>query len=115
MPSSAAKLRLYGALADALTPSIQLGVFSASATTWTESGLTWASKPATGSTAVATTAVSGTAKKWYEVDLTSFLKAEKAAGRNVVTLAVKSLTTTSTVCSFASDETPNGPQLVVQA
>jgi CSLREA domain-containing protein len=109
-----AKLRLHGALADAGAPSIQLGVFPASATSWTESGLTWTSKPTTGSTPLAVTTVSGTAKKWYEIDLSSFLKAEKAAGRNVVTLVVKSLTTANTVCSFNSDEVGSGPQVVVQ-
>jgi hypothetical protein len=31
----------------------------------------------------------GTTKKWYELDVTSFLKSEKAAGRNVVTLVLK--------------------------
>jgi hypothetical protein len=101
-------------LTDALTPSIQLGVFAAAATDWTESGLTWLNKPATGASAVGTATVSGTTKKWYEIDVTSFLKAEKAAGRNVVTLVRRSNTFTSTLCSFNSDEAAaNGPQLVI--
>jgi hypothetical protein len=110
---TSAKLRLYGGLMDAATPSIQLGVFAASSTDWTESGLTWLNKPATGASAVGTTTVSGTTKKWYEIDLGSFLKAEKAAGRNVVTLVLRSNTFTSTLCSFSSDEAANGPHLAI--
>jgi hypothetical protein len=110
---SSAKLRLYGGLLDALKPSIQLGVFSASVTTWTESGLTWSNKPPTAPTAVATTTISGTVKKWYDIDLTTFLKAERAAGRNVVTLVLRSNTFTSTLCAFNADEAVNGPQLVI--
>jgi hypothetical protein len=68
-----------------------------------------------GPSAVGITIISGATKKWYEIDVTSFLKAEKAAGRNVVTLVRRSNTFTSTLCSFNSDDAAaNGPQLVIQ-
>ncbi len=108
-----AKLRLYGGLADAAAPSIQLGVFASPVVNWSESALTWANKPATGASVVATT-ITGTTKKWYEIDLTTLLKAEKAAGRNVVTLVLRSNTSTSTLCAFAADDVANGPRLVIQ-
>jgi hypothetical protein len=48
------------------------------------------------------------------VDLTAYLKAEKAAGRNAITLVVRSAQVTNVVCNFNSDEAAaNGPQLVV--
>jgi CSLREA domain-containing protein len=111
---SGAKLRLYGALMDTVSPSIQIGVFASPVVNWSESGITWANKPSTGPTAVATKTITGTTKKWYEIDLTTFLKAEKAAGRNVVTLVLRSNTFTSTLCTFAADEAVNGPLLVIQ-
>ncbi len=88
-------------------------VYSASNTSWNETGLTWNNKPSSGSTVRGSLAVSGTAAKWYEVDLTSFLKAELAAGRKVVTLVLKNPNTSDAQTLFGSDETANGPQLVV--
>ena len=85
---------------------------SSSSATWTEPAITWKNKPASGVT-LATAKISGTAQKWYEIDLTTFLKTEKAAGRNTVSLVLKSQTATSTVCSFGSDEVSAGPQLVI--
>jgi len=57
--------------------------------------------------------VSGTTQKWYEIDLTTFLKAEKAAGHNTVTLVLRGQTPAATPVQFASDETANGPQLQI--
>ena len=51
--------------------------------------MTWNDKPTAGTTVRGTGTVTGTTAKWYEVDLTAFLQAEKAAGRNVVTLVIK--------------------------
>ena len=111
---SSAKLRLFGGLADTLTPSVQLGIYSAAETEWTETGITWDTKPLTSPTAVGTMTISGPTKKWYEIDVTGFLKAQKAAGRNAVTLVLRSNTFTSTLCNFNSDEAAeNRPLLVV--
>jgi hypothetical protein len=46
--------------------------------------------------------------------VTNFLKAEKAAGRNVVTLVLRSLTVTTPYLIFSSDELgSNPPQLQI--
>ena len=109
---SSGKLRLYGGLNEA--GSITLNVFSASNTSWSESTLTWNNKPASGSTLRGSFVVSGSSSKWYEVDLTGFLKAEKAAGRNTVTLVLKGAANTNAFATFASDEaSANAPQLVL--
>lgn len=111
----AAKLRLNGKMADNLTSAITIGVHGA-ASSWTESGLTWATRPSAASTPLAKVAVSGTGSRWYEVDLTAYLKLEKAAGRNQVTLVLRSATFTSTMCTFNSDDAAvNRPELVITA
>ncbi len=107
-----ATLRLFGGLGDTTTSSIELQVLSAE-NNWTEGGITFNAKPTT--TGIrATTTISGTTQKTYDIDLTAFLQAEKAAGRNAVTLVLRSNTSTSTLASFNSDEAAsNGPRLIV--
>lgn len=56
-----------------------------------------------------------TMPRWYEWDVTAYLKSEKAAG-NVVTLALKNLATSTPFVSFASREDPavaNRPRVVI--
>jgi hypothetical protein len=108
-----AKLRLYGGLTDTQNPSVPLAVYGAANTSWGETTLTWNNRPSTGAQLAAFT-VAGTTPKWYEVDVTAYLKAEKAAGRNVVTLVLKGTQVTNAVCAFNSDEAAaNRPNLSV--
>jgi hypothetical protein len=107
---ASAKLRLFGNVVNA--GSAQIGVYSVPST-WTESTLTWNNRPTAGGAQVGKLTVSGTSAKWYEVDLTGFLKAEKAAGRNTVSIALRGVATSTALSAFASDETANGPRLVV--
>jgi len=83
-------------------------------TTWTETGITWNNKPASGTTALATVTMvnNSTTSRWYEWDVTAYLQQEKAAGRNTVTLALKNLANSSPFDSFRSKEaTSNRPEL----
>jgi ELWxxDGT repeat protein len=109
-----AKLRLFGRLGDASTAGVTTTVYDAANATWSEGGLTWDTRPAAGTASRGTVTVAGTTSQWYELDLTNFLKAEKAAGRNLVTLVLKSGVATSAQTIFASDEAAaNRPELVV--
>jgi endoglucanase len=108
---SSAKLRLFGNLQDANIAAIQVGVFDAPGT-WTESAITWNNRPAAGAQ-LASFTVSGTTARWYEIDLTAFIKAQKAAARATASLVLKGLTASTTVTTFGSDETSSGPQLLV--
>jgi len=108
-----AKLRLNGRLSATTNSNVLTRIYSATNTSWSETGLTWNNKPASGSTVRGSLTVNGTTATWYEVDLTAFLKSEFAAGRKVVTLVLKNPNTTDAQTIFASDETANGPQLVV--
>jgi len=110
---ASAKLRVNGRLSDGTNTNVVTNVYSATNTSWSETGLTWNNKPASGSTVRGSFTVANTAAAWYEVDLTSFLQSEFAAGRKVVTLVLKNPGITNVQTILASDETANGPQLVV--
>jgi hypothetical protein len=116
-PITAAKLRLWGFLSNVLdSTKPNVAVYSAANTTWSESTLTYSNRPSSGSTILAQQAISGTAGQWFEFDLTSFLQAEKAAGRSVVTLVLKSTNTTNAMANFNSAEAAsNAPELAVTA
>jgi len=111
---SNAKLRLFGGLQDSVAASIGLAIHSAGDTGWNESTLTWNNKPAVDANALATTTIAGTTAKWYEIDLTNYIKLKVAAAADTVTLVLRSTTATSTLCQFNSDEAAaNQPQLLV--
>jgi glucose/arabinose dehydrogenase len=111
---SAGKLRLFGHLS--VASSIQVAVYNATNTTWPETGITFNTRPVSGAAALATKSVAGMTDQWHEWDLTGFLQGELAAGRKVVTLVLKSLTTSDAAALFASDEAAaNRPELLVTA
>ena len=112
-----ATVRLYGSLSGTAA-SPPLAAFGVTNTTWTEAGITWNTKPATTGSALDTTTISGTAGQWYEWDVTSYVKAEVAAGRNTVTIAIVPATSSGTnpTATFNSDEAAgNRPELAVTA
>ncbi len=94
-----------------------ISVYGAPVSTWNETNLRWNNKPATSGGAIATTSVTvGAAAAWYEWDVTSYLQQEKAAGRDLVTLVLKTNTSTQPVFRFSSEETTGSdldPQLVI--
>jgi PKD repeat protein len=111
-----ARLRLFGALSGTTSTVIQTAAYSVSNTSWTETGITWNNKPASGGTALATVTIvnSDTVSRWYEWDVTAYLQQEKAAGRNVVTLVLKNLANGSPFDRFNSKEAAsNRPQVFV--
>ncbi len=111
---SNAKLRLYGQLKDNTSTNIPTAAYSVSGTTWTETGITWNNKPAAGTTALATVTVTNNVGRVYEWDITAFIKSEKSAGRNVVSIALKNPLTSTPYAIFNSKEaTSNRPQLVL--
>jgi hypothetical protein len=105
-----AKLRLWGSASG--SGSVTVSAYGATNTTWTESGVNWNNKPTPLTTAIATTTVTGTTGRWYELDLTAYLRAEKAAGRNLVTIVLRSPTASTSYARFNSREAGDlGPQL----
>ncbi len=108
-----AMLRLYGHLSADNGP-VQVGIYSSSNTTWSENTLTWNTRFASASSPVATLTVNSTTAGAYEVDLTSFLKAEKSLGDNTVTIVLKGTTSATPIAIFNSDDaSSNQPQLII--
>jgi subtilisin family serine protease len=111
-----AKLRLYGSRPGASTSADS--VWAVANTSWIESGtnsITWATRPPTGLLQAAT--VIGATAKYYEWDLTAYVKAQQAGGAGALSVAVQmNDPQTDSPDSFNSkDATSNRPQLVVTA
>lgn len=74
-------------------------------------------QPWTGATALSTVAIvnNSTTARWCEFDVTAYLQAEKAAGRNLLNLAFKNLANSSPYVNFTSKEgtAANRPQVLV--
>ncbi|AXY73422.1 T9SS C-terminal target domain-containing protein [Paraflavitalea soli] len=110
---TSAILRVYGKLDDNRNSNIPVNVHAVSNTTWTESTITWNNKPATGASLGSAT-VTDSIGRYYTWDITAYVQAEKAAGRNTISLALLSTIATNPRITWNSKETgSNGPQLVV--
>ena len=111
---SSARLRLYGALNNTEAKNIPIDVFGVSSTTWGETAINWNSKPVTGTTSLGRFTVLDTTARWYEVDISKYIRDEKAAGRNVISIALKSAVSATPLAIFNSDENSlNKPALIV--
>lgn len=109
-----AKLRLWGLLTNTDGTSVQVAAYGTTDTGWTETGVTYNDRPPAQGAALATVTVSGTAGTWYEWDVAAYLNAEKAAGRNLVTLALLAPNIGNPVATFNSAEaTTNKPVLQI--
>jgi len=112
-----ATVRLYGSLSDATGSNVPASIYSVATTTWVESGngsITWNTKPAAGAPLLATSVITDNVPRWYEFDVTSYLQAEKAAGRNLVSLVIKHTAQSTPFASFNSKESAsNQPQLML--
>ena len=112
---SNATLRVYGKIDLTTTPSVPIGVYAVSNTTWSESTLTWNNKPVSG-VGLDTSTVTNAAYAYISFDVTAWLQAELAAGRNKVSFAMKSLTAHDPRVFWNSKEAgSNLPQLVITA
>jgi hypothetical protein len=83
-------------------------------TGWVETAVTYNSRPAVGDI-VGTVSVSGTTYAWYEVDITSYVQAQKTAGRNIVAIALHGASDPGTYEILHSRQwnTTDAPKLVV--
>ncbi len=108
---ASAKLRISASLASG---SIGMSVYAVSDTSWAETAITWNNKPARGG-ALASTTVTGNSFIYYELDVSSYLIAEKAAGRNIISFALHNPVNSSRFIWMQSRETTSGnpPQLVL--
>ena len=107
-----AKLRIFAATSAA--GSVATSVYPVANTTWTETTINWNNRPALGTPVLSSVTVTGTTFAWYELNATNYLIGEKAAGRNIVTLALHNPSVSSSFIKINSKEAvSNKPQLSV--
>src|SRR5207302_3007333 len=106
------KLDLFGKLNDTQSTNVLTNLFSVADTSWTESGITFSNAPPAGS-ALASAIISDNTLRLYEFDVTAYVKAQKAAGHNIVSFVLKNPSTSASFVSFNSRETSNQPKLVI--
>ena len=111
---SSVKLRFYAALSQAGTVTTQ--AYSTS-TTWKESGsgsITWNNKPIKNALTGATVVVNTTTFVTYDIDVTNYVRGEKLAGRNKVSLVLHDPSPVTPHFTLNSREAAsNKPRLVV--
>jgi chitodextrinase len=113
---SEANLRINGSWNNSSNTNVPINAYSVSNTSWTETGITWSNKPSAGTTVLASATVIDETPQWYELDLTSYIQAEKSAGHNTVSVALKGSQQTESIGIFNSDEdSSDQPELVVTA
>lgn len=105
---TSAKLRLYRSGTGNATTN---KVYSCATDTWTETGITWANRPAWGTQQVSYSVPAG--GNWAEVDVTSYVSAN-FSGDKLVTMVIRDDQSLNVQVPYNSDEaTSNKPQLVV--
>ena len=111
-PVSRAVLRLRMQGARGVTTPL---VIKQAPATWTETSITWNTKPSPGAP-VATAAVVGNSATWYEVDVTDYVNQQRAAGTTLIGFVVQASQAASSLITVSSGEATaaNRPRLVLQ-
>lgn len=118
-----ATLRVFGNLnapgANNLNTFIPVAVFPVASVTWSEQGVTWVNKPApTVPHELTRLTVPDATARWYEFDVTTYVRDERAAGRNTVSLLLRNMLKSETgdfYTRFNSREAAtHRPQLVLE-
>ena len=105
-------LKLYGD--ESASGSIQVAAYKSSSTSWSETGITFNNAPASTGSALATMTLKSTTNGTHDLDLTSFLLAQKKAGHNTVSIMLKGTANTSPLAQFNSRESSsNQPELLI--
>jgi glucose/arabinose dehydrogenase len=114
-PIGRAVVRMRGALSSG-SSDVPIAIYPVADTTWGETAITWNSRPASGSTPIATTPVRGTAAAWYEWDVTSYVRSQVAAGRTAVSFSLFGAAVSNPYVTLTSDEAgSNRPELLTTA
>lgn len=102
-----ARLRLYGGLSDNNNTNLYTQIRGLpDSVSFTESAVTWNSRPSNTGTLLATQEVLGTTKLWYEYSLTSYLAARLSANQSLANLHLSGPYETVSRVDFNSKESP---------
>jgi hypothetical protein len=108
---ASAKLRFFASRAG--PGKVATSLFAVADTGWTESDLTWSRRPVRGEL-LGTMIVGARPYAWFEVDVTDYLNAERAAGRTTVSFALHNRGTGPQRVMLHARESPaNPPELVL--
>jgi CHRD domain len=109
---TSAKLRFFATSSQGT--AIPIAAFPVSDTSWSETAITWNNRPARGATQLGSVTVNGAALARYEIDVTSYLRSEKALGHSLVTIGLHATSSTTTLATMNSREAAgNRPELVI--
>lgn len=108
-----ARLRILGRFSGPESTNVPLGLFTTSDISWSETSTNYFNRPATSGSPIAQVNVLDTTLRWYEFDVTNFLKQQKSAGATGVGFALKALTSSIPYMIFSADESGNFPELIV--
>lgn len=107
-------LKLFGLLNNSNQKNVVTSVFGSDNTNWSETAITFNNKPAINTGVLASATIADATPRWYTLDVTAYVKAQKAAGHNVITLVLKNGATSDPFAAFSSREAgETGPQLTV--
>jgi hypothetical protein len=113
-PVEHAALRLYGHLSNASTLQAETTIYTVGDTTWGERAVTWNTRPNL-DLVVGRVTMTDTAPRWFEIDVTKFIEAERQAGHIAVSFALRNVLHSSAFSEFGSRESgATAPQLVVR-
>jgi endoglucanase len=106
-------LRLLGRLSSTASHHVTTTVYGVPDVTWGETSVTWNSRPPLGAV-LGTVIIESDAPQWLTLDVTRYVRSEKAAGRNVISLALRNIAHSSAISLFNSREASEGaPALIV--
>lgn len=105
-----ARLRVFGALSG--NGNVAATVHAVADINWIETEITWDTRPGIGG-ALDTTTVSGRTFGWYDLDVGSFVRAEKSAGRNTISLALRSVESSRRTFQIQSREAVSNRPLLI--
>lgn len=111
---TSATLNLFGQMETA-GADYSVNVLPIAPGSWSESTVTWNTKPADGTPILTSTTVSGTIGQWYALNLTSYVQSALASGQTTISLALEGAGLASSgYADFNSREAAsNNPQLSV--
>jgi uncharacterized delta-60 repeat protein len=102
---SSAVLRFFAGTGGAADGPVEVGVYAVQAGAWDETtGAEQAVAPGLAEQ-LATVTVGGTQTGWYEADLTAYVRQQRAAGKHLVTVALRAETAGAVVVAARESET----------
>ena len=109
-------LRLFGGLSDTRNSMVTTEVYGSSNTTWSEDAITWLTRPAIDTAPLGAMNVTGTSPRWYEVDVTAYVRARRMTGATTITLVLRNPSESLSFAGFhATEAAVNRPEMTLSA